>query len=325
MEKEFLITAYKRMNRIRKFGEYVHESTTNKRIEKTPFVGIMHIQTGEEGYSCALIPQLREDDYLSTTYRNHAHTLARGMELKGLAAEVCGRTTGVCKGRAGNMHAVDQDLNFIAGFGIIGAGLPATCGTALASKYKGTDEISVGFFGDGAMAQGAVHESLNFAAVNKLPVLFVNNNNHYAMSTPSKNNLATDSTTNYAKGYGMPCIHCDGMNFFEAYDAAKEAIEYVRSGKGPFFIEYDCYRYGGQFEGDPQAYKLQEEVDAYFDRDPLKLFKEEALRRNLLTAEEMKTIEEEVDREVEEAMEFAVNSPVPDMSDITTDTYADEY
>ncbi len=325
MKKDFLILAYQNMNRIRKFGEYVHDTVMNKSIEKSPFPGIMHIQTGEEGYSCALIQQLRDDDYISTTYRNHAHTLARGMELKGLAAEVCGKTTGVCKGRAGNMHAVDQNLNFIAGFGIIGAGLPATCGTALASKYKGTDQISVAFFGDGAMGQGAVHESLNFAAVNNLPVLFVNNNNQYAMSTPSKNNLATDSTVNYAKGYGIEGIHCDGMDFFKAFEAAKKGIEYVRSGKGPFFIEYDCYRYGGQFEGDVQAYKLQDEIDAYSDRDPLKLFREEAISRNLLTAEELKAIEDDIDLEVQEAMEFAFNSPDLELSDITADTYADQY
>ncbi|QUI25284.1 thiamine pyrophosphate-dependent dehydrogenase E1 component subunit alpha [Vallitalea pronyensis] len=325
MKKQELITAYKRMNRIRKFGEYVHESTTNKRSIETPFVGIMHIQTGEEGYSCALIPQLRDDDYLSTTYRNHAHTLARGMDLKGLAAEVCGRVTGVCKGRAGNMHAVDQNLNFIAGFGIIGAGLPSTCGTALASKIKETDQISVAFFGDGAMAQGAVHESLNIASVFKLPVLFVNNNNHYAMSTPSKNNLATESTINYAKGYAMKTYHCDGMDFFESYDVAKEAIDYVRSGFGPCFIEYDCYRYGGQFEGDPQDYKLQEEVDYYMAKDPLKRFREGAIERGLLTAEELDSIEKLVDQEVEEAMAFALNSEKVGPEDIVRDTYADVY
>lgn len=322
MDKKFLLTAYERMCRIRQFGNYVHE---NVKKEDSPFVGIMHIHTGEEGYSGALIPQLRDDDYLTTTYRNHAHTLARGMSLKGLAAEVCGRVDGVCKGRAGNMHAVDQSLNIIAGFGIIGAGLPATVGAAFASKYKGTDQIAVGFFGDGAMPQGAVHESLNLAAVQKLPVLFVNNNNQYAMSTPRKNNLATDSTVNYAKAYGIPAVKCNGMDFFEAYDAAEKAIEYVRSGKGPYFIEYECYRYGGQYEGDPQNYKDKETEEYYLNADPIKLFRQGAIERGLLKEDELDAVEKSVEKQVKEAMEFAINSPRPELEDIMTDIYADAY
>lgn len=322
MDKQFLLKAYERMNRIRQFGNYVHEST---KTSDTPFVGIMHTHVGEEGYACALIPQLRDDDYMSTTYRNHAHTLARGMSLNGLAAEVCGKETGVCKGRAGNMHAVDQSLNIIAGFGIIGAGVPATVGTALASKYKGTDQISVAFFGDGAMPQGAVHESLNLAKVFNLPVLFINNNNHYAMSTPCKNNLATDTTTNYAKGYGIPAVKSCGMDFFKAYDAAKEGIEYVRSGKGPYFIEYDCYRFHGQFEGDPQNYKDKEQEVYYWDNEPLKLFRQGALERGLLTEQELDGVESSVAKQVEEAMKFAIESKKPGFEDIMTDIYADVY
>lgn len=322
MDKEFLMTAYERMNRIRQFGNYVHDTVKK---EDAPFVGIMHSHAGEEAYSCALIPQLRDDDYLSTTYRNHAHTLARGMSLNGLAAEVCGKATGVCKGRGGNMHAVDQRLNIIAGFGIIGAGLPATVGTALAAKYKGTDQISVAFFGDGALPQGAVHESLNLAKVFHLPVLFVNNNNHYAMSTPSKNNLATNSTTNYAAGYGIPAVASNGMDFFEAYEAAKVGIEHVRSGKGPYYIEFDCYRYHGQFEGDAQDYKDPQEAAYYLDHDPLKQFRRDALSRGLLTAAEMDAVEASVAAQLDAAMSFALKSAAPGFEDITTDTYADAY
>ncbi|MBL6945064.1 MAG: thiamine pyrophosphate-dependent dehydrogenase E1 component subunit alpha [Rhodospirillales bacterium] len=322
MDKQFLVMAYERMSRIRQFGDYVHEHA--KRAD-TPFVGIMHTQTGEEGYSGALIPQLRDDDYLSTTYRSHAHTLARGMSLKGLAAEVCGKETGVCKGRGGNMHAVDQNLNFIAGFGIIGAGAPATVGTALASKYRGTDQISVAFFGDGAMPQGAIHESLNLAKIFDLPVLFVNNNNHYAMSTPSANNLATDSTTNYAKGYAIPAIKSCGMDFFAAYEAAKQGIEHVRSGKGPFFIEYDCFRFNGQMEGDPQNYKDKKLQQYYWDNEPIKLFRQGAVERGLMTEDELDEIERSVSKQVAEAMEFAINSKAPGLNDIVTDTYADAY
>ncbi|MEG0979162.1 MAG: thiamine pyrophosphate-dependent dehydrogenase E1 component subunit alpha [Oscillospiraceae bacterium] len=322
MDKKFLLEAYEKMSRIRHFEMFIHENVKNK---DSKFVGIMHSQAGEEAYASAVISQLRADDYLSTTYRNHAHSIARNISLKALAAEVYGRTTGVCKGRAGNMHAVDQNLNIIAGFGIIGAGLPATAGTALASNYKGTDQISVGFFGDGAVAQGAFHESMNLAKVLSLPMLFVNNNNHYAMSTPAKHNLATDSTTNYAKAYDIPAISSCGMDFFKAYEAAKEGIEYVRKNRTPFFIEFDCYRYHGQWEGDPQDYKDKKEEAYYFDNDPIKLFRQGAIERGLLTLEEIDAVDDSVNKQIEEAFEFAANSPIADFSDITTDIYADVY
>lgn len=322
MEKELLLTAFERMCRIRKFDMWIHD---NMDSPDSPLMGLMHSHIGEEAYSCAVLCQLNDDDYMSTTYRNHAHSIGKNISLKKLAAEICGKETGCCKGRGGNMHAVDQDLNIIAGFGIIAAGLPATCGTALAAKYKKTGQIAVGFFGDGAVPQGAFHESMNLAKVMNLPVLFVNNNNHYAMSTPAKNNVVDGETISYANGYKMQAVQCDGMDFFKAYDAAKEAIEYVRSGKGPYFIEYDCFRYHGQWEGDTQDYKDKAEVAAYWDRDPIKLFRENAVEKGLLTIEELDAVEADVQRQVEEAFEFARESKMPDMSDIMTDIYADKY
>ena len=322
MDKQFLLNAYEKMSRIRQFDMWIHESMKKK---DTPLMGLMHSQVGEEAYSSAVISQLGDDDYLSTTYRNHAHSIARDISLKDLAAELCGRETGVCKARAGNMHAVDQNLNIIAGFGIIGAGLPATVGTALASKYKETNQISVAFFGDGAIAQGAFHESMNLASIFKLPVLFVNNNNKYAMSTPSHYNLVSETTINYAKAYDIPAISCNGMDFFEAYDAAKDAIEYVRSGKGPYYIEYICFRYHGQWEGDAQNYKLQEEIDTYLENDPIMLFRKNAVEKGLLKIEEIDAVDSDVAKLVAEAFEYAETCEMPDFSDITTDIYADVY
>lgn len=322
MDKEYMKETFEKMMRIRKFDMWMHD---NIAAGNDPFVGIMHSHVGEEGYSSAVISQLREDDYLSTTYRNHAHSIARGISLKKLAAEVCGKKTGCCRGRAGNMHAIDQDLNIIAGFGIIGAGLPATVGTAFAAKYKGTDQIAVAFFGDGAVAQGACHESLNLASTLKLPVLFINNNNRYAMSTPVAHDLAAKSTTEYAKAHQIPAETCDGMDFFAAYEAAKRGIEHVRSTGTPYFIEYDCFRYHGQWEGDTQDYKDPKEVEAYLKRDPIALFQKGALERGLLTQEEMDAIEKDVERQVEEAMEYAIASEAPGLEDIMTDIYASEY
>ena len=322
MDKQFLLTVFERMCRIRQFDMWMHEHID---MPDSPLMGLMHSHIGEEGYSTAVICQLRDDDYLSTTYRNHAHSIARNISLKSLAAEISGRVTGCCKGRGGNMHAVDQDLNIIAGFGIIAAGLPATVGTAFASKYKETDQVSVAFFGDGAVAQGTFHESMNLAKVFNLPVLFVNNNNHYAMSTPAENNLVDGSSISYAKGYRMECAHADGMDFFAAYDAAKIGLDYVRSRKAPYFIEYDCYRYHGQWEGDEQKYKPENQVKAYWDRDPIKLFRKNAIERKLLTEDDLASIEKDVNRQVEEAFEFARNSEFPGMADILTDVYADRY
>lgn len=322
MDKQFALTAYERMSRIRQFDMWMHESLKTK---DSPLMGLMHSHIGEEGYSAAVMCLLNDDDYISTTYRNHAHSIARNISLRKLAAEICGKKTGCCKGRGGNMHAVDQDLNIIAGFGIIAAGLPATCGTALASKYRNTKQISVGFFGDGAVAQGAFHESMNLAKKFNLPVLFVNNNNHYAMSTPANKNLVNGSSLSYAKGYEMPCESADGMDFFAAVEAAQRGIEHVRSGKGPYFIEYDCFRYHGQWEGDAQKYKQDAEVKEYWDRDPIKQFREKAIAKGYCTKEELDKIDKDVHEQVEDAFKFARESEMPDMSDIMTDIYADKY
>ncbi|MFI3256816.1 MAG: thiamine pyrophosphate-dependent dehydrogenase E1 component subunit alpha [Spirochaetales bacterium] len=322
MDKKTALEIFEKMCRIRQFDMWIH---THLKHPESPLMGLMHSQAGEEAYSCAVMALLNEGDYISTTYRNHAHSIARGQSLKSLAAEISGKVDGCCKGRAGNMHAVDQNLNIIAGFGIIGAGLPSTCGTALASKLDKDNKISVGFFGDGAVAQGTFHESMNLAKMFNLPVLFVNNNNRYAMSTPCKNNIVGGSSLSYAKGYEMPCETCDGMDFFSAYEAAKRGVEHVRSGSGPYYIEYDCYRYHGQWEGDQQAYKDKQEEQEYLDRDPIMLFEKGATERNLATQEELQTVKDDVNKQVEAAIEFARNSKMPDVSDITTDIYASTY
>lgn len=319
MDKQYLIDAYTTMCRIRQFDTYI-ETVENKKL-----VGFLHSHCGEEAYSTAVISQLRAQDHLSTTYRNHAHSIPRGVTLASIAAELYGKVGGVCKGRAGNMHIADPDLNMVGAFGIIGAGVPATVGAAFAEKYKGTDNISVAFFGDGALPQGAVHESMNLASVMQIPVLFVNNNNHYAMSTPAENNLATDTTTNYAKAYGMHAVQCDGMDFFAAYECAQKVIEYIRTTGKPAFIEYDCFRYDGQWVGDTQDYKDKDVVAAYRQRDPMVQFKTKCLEQGYLSQAELENIEKQVSEEVVAALAFADQSDFPDMSDIFNDIYADVY
>ncbi len=229
MDSTFLLSNYGKMREIRSFGVTVQEYAARNHL----LMGIIQGHIGCEAYAVGVTSQLRDDDYIASTYRNHAHSIARGVDLNALAAEICGKAPGVCKAKGGNMHAVDQDLNMIAGFGIIGAGLPAACGTAFASKYKETDQVSTVFFGDGAIPQGAFHESMNIASVFKLPVLFINDNNGYAMSTSADYNLAHKSTVAYADAYKISAKKVCGMTFFDVYDAVKEALEHIRSGKGP--------------------------------------------------------------------------------------------
>ncbi len=322
MEKQELLKAYKTMKTIREYELEVEDAVINRR---GPFMGLMHTHRGAEAWVTAVMMNLTLDDYVSSTYRNHAHSIARGVDLKALTAEISGKITGVCKGNAGNMHAVDQNLNMIAGFGIIGAGLPSACGAAFASKYKNKNNVSAVFFGDGAIPQGATHESMNLASVMNLPVLLCNDNNHYAMSTSSKNNLAHQSTCEYAKAYNIPAKKVFGMDFFECYNVVKEAVEYIKSGKGPFFIEFDNYRYGGQWVGDPQNYKPAEEVEYYNSQDPLKKFADRVLSQNLLTQEDLSNIDALVKKEIEEALQFAFDSDLPKISDMFLNTYADKY
>lgn len=321
MDSEYAAEAYRRMCRIREFDLLVHDyAARDYRV-----MGLMHSAIGAEAYSVATMMNTIPDDYMATTYRNHAHTIAKNIDLNALAAELCGKAAGCCRGKGGNMHAVDQNDNVIAGFGIIAAGLPSCLGTAFAARYKGTRGITVAFFGDGAIPQGAFHESMNLAAIWKLPVLFVNDNNRYAMSTATCANLVSEDTIQYAKNYNIPAVTVDGMDFFAVDAAVKMAMSHVRDGQGPYFIECKAYRFHGQFEGDPQNYKPQEEVDYYWSRDPLVLFEAEAIRRTLLSAEEMTAIRNNAKREVLAAFDYAENCPFPAEEELYTDVYADQY
>lgn len=274
MDKKMLAEAYYKIKLIRVFEDYVEES---RKTRTGPLMGLLHTHSGAEAWVSAVMMNLTEKDYVSSTYCNHAHSIARGISMREFAAEISGKVTGVCRGMAGNMHVVDQNLNMIAGFGIIGAGLPSACGCALATKMRKGDEVSAVFFGDGAIPQGASHESLNMASVMNLPVLFCNDNNHIAMSTDSKNNLCHEKTADYMSAYNIPAVTVDGMDFFASYEAVEKAVEYIRSGKGPYFIEFDNARYGGQWVGDPVSYKSPEQKSAEFSRDPVAKFEKEVI------------------------------------------------
>lgn len=322
MTQEMLIEAYHKIKLIRVFENYVEESQAK---HMGPLMGLLHTHAGAESWVTAIMLNLQMDDYISSTYRNHAHSIARGINLREFAAEISGKEAGVCRGMAGNMHVVDQNLNMIAGFGIIGAGLPSACGAALASKMRKENSISAVFFGDGAMAQGASHESFNMASIKKLPVLFCCDNNHIAMSTNSKNNLCHEKTADYMNAYQIPAITVDGMDFFASYEAVKMAVQSIREGNGPYFIEFDNARYGGQWVGDPVDYKTVEQKAAEFARDPVTRFEKEVIEKKLLMKEVLEAIEKSVREEVEDAIKFAEASPLPGKNVMFENIYADEY
>jgi len=322
MDKNSLLKAYHTMLLIKDYEEMVESRTASG---EGPLMGLMHTHAGAEAWVTAVMMNLESSDYVSSTYRNHAHSIARGIDLNEFTAELSGKITGTCRGMAGNMHACDQNLNMIAGFGIIGAGLPSAAGAAFASKYKGADDVSAVFFGDGAMAQGATHESCNIISTMQLPVLLCNDNNHIAMSTHSSNNLCHESTTEYMKAYNIPAVTVDGMDFFACFDAVKIAVEHIRSGKGPYFIEFDNCRFGGQWVGDPVNYKTIKQKDEEFARCGVERFKNYVLENTLLSALELENVQNAVTKEIEEAIRFAEESPLPEISDMFVNTYADEY
>lgn len=314
LDRATLLDLWRRMVRIRRFEERVHTETAAKRTE-----GYTHTAYGEEATAVGVITLLREDDWLTTTYRNHHHAIARGVPLEAIAGELLGRQTGVIHGRGGSMHVADQDLGMIGGMGIVAAGLPIAAGAAFAAKRMGRDRVAVSFFGDGAVHQGAWHEALDFAALLQVPVIFVCENNLYAETTAVDYHLNATSVTAMTAPYGIPATQVDGMDVFAVMQATDRAIARARSGGGPSLIEAMTYRYGGQYEGDTQTYKPPFEVERWRAKDPLDFFRRAVAGR--LDVAELDGIEAEVQREVDVAWEAARAADWPSTDDMTADVY----
>jgi len=309
-----LLELWRRMVRIRRFEERVHEETKAKRTE-----GYTHTAYGEEATAVGVISLLRADDWFTTTYRNHHHAIARDMPLEQIAGELLGRATGVIGGRGGSMHVADQDLGMIGGMGIVAAGLPIAAGAAFAARLMGQDRVAVSFFGDGAVHQGTWHEALDFAALLQVPVIFVCENNLYAETTATSYHLNATSVTAMAGPYGIPAEQIDGMDIFAVRQATRQAIERARSGGGPSLIEAMTYRYGGQYEGDTQTYKPPFEVERWRAKDPLDFFRR-ATAAHVQSAE-LDAIDEQAQRDVDAAWEAARAADWPSTEDMTRDTY----
>jgi TPP-dependent pyruvate/acetoin dehydrogenase alpha subunit len=311
-DRETLSGLWRRMARIRNFEDRVQVE-----IEADTLPGYVHTYLGEEAVACGVIPLLRDDDWITSTYRNHGHAIARDVPLEAIAGELYGRSTGVCGGKGGSMHVADQHRGMIGAMGIVAGGLPIAAGAALAARYRGEDRVAVSFFGDGAPHQGAFHEAVEFSKLFECGVIFVCENNLYAETTAVDYHLIAGSVSNMVKPYGVPTEQVDGMDVLAVREAAERAIARARDGGGPSLIEAMTYRYSGQYEGDTQLYKPPEEVAYWRDRDPLLTFR----RAALLEVEELDAIDEDVRQEVEQAFAAAQAAPWPDLAAVTADVY----
>lgn len=304
------------MCRIRHFEETVHAWKAEDRLE-----GYVHTYAGEEAVAAGVIPLLEPRDWMTSTYRNHGHAIARGVPLRAIAAELLGKATGVAGGRGGSMHVADQDLRMIGAMGIVAAGLPIAAGAAYAAHYRGTDEVAVAFFGDGAVHQGAFHEALGFASLFRCPVLFVCENNLYAETTATDYHLLAGSVVAMAAPYRIASARVDGMDVIAVRAAASDALGAVRATKRPFLLEALTYRYYGQYEGDTQAYKPPEEQEFYRARDPLRILRQRLLRADLAESNELDDLDQRAAAEVADAFAEALRAPWPAVETLTDGVY----
>ncbi|WP_338594092.1 thiamine pyrophosphate-dependent dehydrogenase E1 component subunit alpha [Bacillus safensis] len=317
LSKEKAVWMYQKMQEIRQFEDRVHALFT-----KGILPGFVHLYAGEEAVAVGVCAHLNEKDSITSTHRGHGHCIAKGCDLKGMMAEIYGKATGLCKGKGGSMHIADFDKGMLGANGIVGGGFPLACGAALTAKYKKTENVSVCFFGDGANNQGTFHEGINLAAIWKLPVIFIAENNGYGEATPFSYASSCKSIVDRAAGYDIPGIQVDGKDVMAVYQAAEQAIERAKNGEGPTLIECMTYRNYGHFEGDAQRYKTnQEKTEHQEERDAITLFKNELIKQQLLTNGELSNIETTVTEAIDEAVQFSEESEYPDQTELLTDVY----
>uniref|UniRef100_A0A832EJ73 Thiamine pyrophosphate-dependent dehydrogenase E1 component subunit alpha n=1 Tax=Desulfacinum infernum TaxID=35837 RepID=A0A832EJ73_9BACT len=314
---EKLLEMYRTMVKIREFETKVQEFFAAGKIP-----GFVHLYIGEEAVATGTCAALEPTDYITSTHRGHGHLIAKGGDLKRMMAELFGKRTGYCKGKGGSMHIADVELGILGANGIVGGGGPIANGAALAAQYRGTDQVAVCFFGDGAANQGTTQEAMNLASAWKLPVIFVNENNGYGISCPTCKSMAVADIADRAAAYDMPGVVVDGNDVMAVYEAVWEAVRRARRGDGPSLIECKTYRWRGHFEGDVCTYRDESEVQTWMAKDPIKRFKEKLTDQGVLTADKDHGILAAVAQELEEAVDFAEKSPLPAPEEVLEDVYA---
>ncbi|WP_306441007.1 thiamine pyrophosphate-dependent dehydrogenase E1 component subunit alpha [Methyloversatilis sp. XJ19-13] len=317
LTREGLLQAYRTMRTIREFEERLHVDFATGEIP-----GFVHLYAGEEASATGICMHLNRDDYIASTHRGHGHCIAKGVDPVGMMAEIWGKRTGTCKGKGGSMHIADLDVGMLGANGIVGGGGPLICGTALASKLRGSNNVGVCFFGDGASNQGTIFEAMNLAAVWKLPVIFVGENNGYAEATASKFSVACENIADRASAFGMPGVITDGFDFFAVHEAAGEAIKRAREGGGPTLLEVKLSRYYGHFEGDQQTYRAPGEVQKLREtKDCLMQFARRVTSRGELSMAELEAIDVEVKTLIDASVVKAKADPLPLPEDLMADVY----
>lgn len=319
LSREQMLNLYRKMVTIRLFEEKIIDLYARGFIP-----GLVHLYIGEEAVAAGVCANLRKDDYITSTHRGHGHVIAKCAELKYMMAELFGKKTGYCKGKGGSMHIADIDIGVLGANGIAGGGIPIAVGAALSSKMRKTDQVTVCFFGDGASNNGVFHEGLNFASVHHLPVVFVCENNLYGISVSQKQHQAIQDISIRAVAYNMPGISIDGNDVCVVYEASSKSIQRARAGEGPTLIECKTYRWRGHHEGDPnqgKRYRTMDEVKEWIEKCPIIRLEEKMLGEKILTKAKMNKIREEIKIEIEEAEEFANQSPFPDAKDIYEDVF----
>jgi pyruvate dehydrogenase E1 component alpha subunit len=318
LNAEMLRDMYRQMLLIRRFEEKAGEMYARGRIG-----GFLHLYIGEEAVAVGAIAALRPQDHLITHYRDHGYPLAKGTSPRAVMAELFGKATGTSKGKGGSMHIVDAERFFWGGHAIVGAHLPLAVGLGLSAVYLKEDRVVLAIFGDGATDSGDFHQAMNLAALWRLPVIFLCENNLYGMGVPIRKASAVTDISRKAIAYDMPGLQCDGMNVLAVHDTVEQAIERAVSGQGPSLVEVLTYRFRGHSAADPQLYRTKEEIARWQARDPVMLFPVVLEEQGLLTSEQRQAIEQEVEETVDDAVRFAEESPEPAPEVLYEDVYSE--
>lgn len=318
MDKDTLLHWYHQMVLIRRF-----EQRSSELYQEGKIGGFLHLYIGQEAIVVGSVAARSENDHIITAYRDHGHAICAGIETKYLFAEMLGKSTGVSKGKGGSMHLADVTKRFWGGYAVVGGHLPLAAGIALSEHYNETDAAVLCYFGDGATNIGYFHESLNLMGVWDLPVVLICENNAYGMGTAVDRASAVPDMITKAKAYGMPAEQVNGMNVFEMYEATDKALKAIRGGEGPQFLEAICYRFEGHSMGDPLRYRTKEEVEKWRKDDPIGILEKHMIDEGLANKDELEEIDQSVEKELEEAVQFAEESPLPEPEELFTDIYVE--
>ncbi len=317
--KETYLYWYELMLLLRKFEEKTGQLYGMQKIR-----GFCHLYIGQEAIAAGCMTATKPEDKMITAYRDHGLAIAKGVSAKSCMAEMYGKATGCSKGKGGSMHFFGADVGFFGGHGIVGAQIGTGAGLAFAEKYNGTDNVALTFFGDGAARQGMLHETFNLAMLWKLPVIFICENNNYAMGTSVERTSNVIDIYKLADAYDMPADSIDGMDPEAVHDGVARAVNRARKGDGPTLIEIKTYRYKGHSMSDPQKYRSKDEVEAYKERDPIETVKKKLLEGFAVPEADIEAINERVRLEVEECVRFAEESPFPTEDEVLKDVYVDQ-